>query len=133
MAAMTDVQRHAWRWSRSIDDRMSGPGFAPARTPYTYAPLIILAGARGVDAMLARLDLFVARRASIRWAAVVGAGCWACADPTSPARRLFRSAPILANLPVPAKPLARLPLRKALQFSTGCCAAKPSLRTGPGR
>lgn len=41
---------------------ISGPGFAPVRTPYTFTPLLVLAGAFGLDEILAQLDRWITRR-----------------------------------------------------------------------
>jgi hypothetical protein len=52
----------------------SGPGFAAVRAPYTFVPLVILAGALGIDAIASALDAWMRRDRSPRWApTVVGA------------------------------------------------------------
>ena len=53
---------------------VSGPGFAPFRTPYAFTPLVVLAGALGFDAILSSLGAWTARTRFTRLtAAVVGA------------------------------------------------------------
>jgi len=39
----------------------AGPGFNPQRAPHTFTPLVILAGALGVDVIVARLDTWAGR------------------------------------------------------------------------
>jgi hypothetical protein len=54
---------------------VAGPGFHPARAPHTFTPLIILAGAGGLDALWAWLQAWVERGPRERTRALfVGAG-----------------------------------------------------------
>ncbi|MGH7787852.1 MAG: hypothetical protein ACRERC_13340 [Candidatus Binatia bacterium] len=64
---------------------VAGPGFAPFRAPHVFAPLVVLAGAIGLDAVLALLTAVVERGNHRRVrAVVVGAIVWAlCAVPLS--------------------------------------------------
>lgn len=54
---------------------VSGPGFAPGRTPYTFTPLIVLAGALGIDAILRWFHVWSERGSYVRVkSAFLGAG-----------------------------------------------------------
>lgn len=59
---------------------LSGSGFYFGRTPYTFTPLAILAGALGADALLAWLDGWVTRSKRVRMGALLSAvavfGVW---------------------------------------------------------
>src|SRR5262249_46517016 len=53
----------------------AGPGFAPFRTPHTFAPLVVLAGAIGLDQIFAWLHAWLERGARRRARALlVGVG-----------------------------------------------------------
>lgn len=57
---------------------VSGPGFAPARAPYTFTPLIIVAGALGMDTILMWLHAWSERGSYVRAkTAFLGAGALA--------------------------------------------------------
>ncbi len=53
---------------------INGAGFAPVRTPYTFAPLVVLAGALGVDAIASRLEAWTRRDTSRISVVVIGLG-----------------------------------------------------------
>jgi hypothetical protein len=72
---------------------VAGPGFARPRTPFTFTPLVVLAGALGVDVILHQLDIWTGR-----WTArdvrtiAAGAAVLACCSL------------LLVQLPVPREP-----------------------------
>jgi hypothetical protein len=73
---------------------VSGPGFAPFRTPHTFIPLVILAGALGIDGILNALDMGMERaKGSRALAIVIGAGVFAVCGV------LFGTLPVLQRFP----------------------------------
>jgi hypothetical protein len=60
---------------------VSGPGFAAVRAPHTFTPLVVLAGAVGADALLARLHVWMkpVRRRRVKAVAIGAAVFAACA------------------------------------------------------
>lgn len=79
---------------------VSGSGFARVRAPFVFAPLVVLAGALGIDAVLAVLDAWVQRGASPRLRALVaGAAVFALCAVFVGTLPLLRGWNKAANLP----------------------------------
>lgn len=82
----------------------NGPGFAPFRTPHTFAPLIALVGGMGIDTLLAGLHAALKRGAPRRLpalvagAAVVGLCFLMLADIPVLSMTAFRTIPAQAEL-----------------------------------
>ena len=107
---------------------LAGSGFAPARTPYTFVPLVILAGALGVDAILTRVAARMHRGAWGRArAAAIGAGVLGLCAFVLGRLVVFQAVPILPELP----PVS--PCRHRSRSSIRCWTASPSQPTCRGR
>jgi hypothetical protein len=96
---------------------VSGAGFARVRAPYTFTPLVVLAGALGLDAILAQLEAWMEHARSIRLRAVtIGAGVLALCSVLLGRLPVLRGVPMLASLPVAAEIIAQA--QPALELTT---------------